>query len=153
MPPLLALLPVIAGIDGLAATGIGLGETLSNQPGKAPATATPTGPTAAQQTATINAEKAAVSQQAPNVISDTSGLANPDYIKSITQLLAGTAGTTGSNGAATQAINSAFGLPGGGSPGTQNTSTSNFTPAGVNPNPNAAAQPVQLSDFVNSFLT
>jgi len=155
MPPLLAALPLIAAIGGLAGTGVGLGLELSNQPGKTSATPN-AGVTAATNNANLQAEKAAISSQTPNVDSATSGLANPDYVASISQLLAGTAGNPGSTGAAQQAIAQAFGLPGGsGTGGTtpgQATSTSNFTPAGANPNPAAQNQPTNLSEFVQRFL-
>jgi hypothetical protein len=156
MPPLLAALPLIAAIGGLAGTGVGLGLELSNQPGS-PAPTTPNaGATAATNNANMQAEKAAISQQTPNVNAATSGLANPDYVAQIAQLLAGTAGNPGSQGAAQQSIAQAFGLPGGsGTGGTtpgQGTSTSNFTPAGANPSPAAQNNPVNLSDFVTRFL-
>jgi hypothetical protein len=156
MPPLLAALPLIAAIGGLAGTGVGLGLELSNRPGTPKATTADAGATAATNNANLQAEKAAISQQTPNVNAATSGLANPDYVASISQLLAGTAGNPGSTGAAQQAIAQAFGLPGGsGTGGTtpgQATSTSNFTPAGANPNPAAQNQPTNLSEFVQRFL-
>jgi hypothetical protein len=157
MPPLLAALPLIAAIGGLAGTGVGLGLELSNRPGTPKATTADAGATAATNNANLQAEKAAISQQTPNVNAATSGLANPDYVASIAQLLAGTAGNPGSSGAAQQAIAQAFGLPspGSGTTGTtpgQATSTSNFTPAGSNPSPAAQNGPVNLSDFVTRFL-
>jgi hypothetical protein len=158
MPPLLAILPAIAAIGSLAGTGVGLGLELSNSGGGgAKDTTTPNaGVTAATNNANLQAEKAAISSQTPNVNSATSGLANPDYVASIAQLLAGTAGNPGSSGAAKQAVAQAFGLPSGsGTAGTtpgQATSTSNFTPAGANPNPNAEQAPANLSEFVQRFL-
>jgi hypothetical protein len=149
MPPLLAALPLIAAIGGLAGTGIGVGLDLSNQPGK-PAPTPP--PTPASITSNQNQIKAAVSQQDPNVVSATSGLANPDYVAQISQLLAGTAGQTGSTGAARQAAAQAFGLPnipGQGSGGTSQP----FTPTGSSTTPAADPNaPVNLSDYLQRFL-
>jgi len=157
MPPaLIAILPTIAAITGIAGTGVGLGLELSNQPGSPkPASVTP--PTPAQQSATQQQEKALISQQAPNVLSQTSGLTNPDYVAQISQLLSGTAGQSGSSGAAQQAIAQAFGLPpsifsgtGGPTP-----AVSGFKPAGSGSNTtgsNASTQPVALADFVNQYI-
>ena len=155
MPPLLAILPAIAAIGSLAGTGVGLGLELSNQPGS-PAPTTNAGVTAATNNANVNAERAAVAQQTPNVTSATSGLTSPDYVAQIAQLLAGTAGNPGSSGAAQQAINQAFGLGGGTGgttpPGVQGTSTSNLPTAGSNPAPGAQSAPINLSEFVSRFI-
>jgi hypothetical protein len=154
MPPLLAALPLIAAIGGLAGTGVGLGLELSNKPG-APKTVPET---PAQIGTNQNQIKAAVSQEDPNILAQTSGLANPDYVAQISQLLAGTGGQTGSTGAARDAAAQAFGLPsisgGGGTgpvrppatPGSQQ-----FVPAGQSPSADSQT-PVQLSDFVNRFI-
>ncbi len=156
MPPILAALPLIAAIGGLAGTGVGLGLELSNRPGSpSPTAATNAGVTAEQNNSAQQAEKAAISQQAPNVNAATSGLANPEYVEQIAQLLAGTAGQPGSTGAAKSAIAQAFGLPGGAvgpAPGVQGTSTSNFTPAGTTGNANAGSAPVNLSEFDTRFF-
>ena len=155
MPPLIAALPIIAAVAGLAGTGVGLGLELSNQPGS-PKPVTPTAPTPAQNAVTQNQEKALIGQQLPNVLSQTSGLANPEYLAQMAQLLAGTAGSPGSTGAAQQAIAQAFGLPPGAFTGGGGaTPASRFTPAGANPNTSAATDPttpVSLSEFVKSFI-
>lgn len=155
MPPLLAALPLIAAIGGLAGTGVGLGLDLSNQPGK-PAPTPPLTP--AQIGTNQNQIKAAVSQEDPDILSSTSGLANPDYVAQISQLLAGTGGQTGSTGAARSAAAQAFGLPSGnsiagaGSPGPPATpGAAPFVPAGQSPSADTQT-PVQLSDFINRFL-
>jgi hypothetical protein len=159
MPPLLAILPAIAAIGSLAGTGVGLGLELSNQPGKPkPPTITP--PTAAQLASTQNQEKSLISQNAPNVLEQTSGLANPDYVAQISQLLAGTGGQTGSTGAARDVVSRLFGLPTGpgASPGAvappATPGATNFTPAGTASaaNPASAQTPVALSDFVDRFI-
>ena len=148
MPPLVAALPVIAAVAGLAGTGVGLGLELSNQPGGA----TTPPPTPAVINQEQQQEKAAISQQAPNILAQTSGLANPDYVAQLAQLLAGTGGQTGSQGAASQIASQLFGL----SPGTPATpgAGSSFTPAGTGTanNPAPANSQVQLSDFVNRFI-
>jgi len=154
MPPVIALLPTIAAIAGLAGTGVGLGLELSNQPGS-PKPVTPAAPTPAQNAATQLQQKALISQQVPNVISQTSGLANPEYAAEIAKLLSGTAGQPGSTGAAQQAIAAAFGLPPTAFGGGGATPTAKFTPAGAAPNTSAAADPtspVSLSEFVKQFI-
>lgn len=144
-------LSIIAAAATIAGTGTGLGLELANQPGKPKP---PPPPTPAQINTNQNAERAAISAQAPNVISATSGLANPDYVAQISQLLAGTGGQTGSTGAARQAIASAFGIPESSiTSGTGGGGTTPFTPAGAGPpNPNSANEPVNLSDFVGRFF-
>jgi hypothetical protein len=139
--PFGSTLAIIASIASLAGTGITVGETLANQPGSPkPPPTTPAAETPAQQTATQNQQKALINQQLPNILSETSGLANPDYVKQIAQLLSGTAGQSGSSGAASSAVERAFGLP------------ANFTPAGSPGSGANSAAPVSLSDFVNNYL-
>lgn len=150
-----ATLTLIATIASLAGTGTSLGLSLANQPGKPkPPPVTPPGVTALQNTATQNAQRAAIGRETPNIIGATSGLANPEYVSSIAQILAGTAGQSGSSGAARDAIAKAFGLPSGtATPGAQNASTSNFTPAGTGASGETAPPgPTNLSDFVSQFL-
>lgn len=152
MPWFIAALPAIAAATSIGATGVGLGLELSNQPGGAPKAAPPT---PAVINAEQNQEKAAISQQAPNILAQTSGLANPDYIAQISQLLANTGGQTGSAGAAGQVVKQLFGLSGGStSPATSGGATGNFTPASSSPTPNPAGanSPVNLSDFLNRFI-
>lgn len=154
----MAFLPAIAAIATIAAAGTSIGETLANQPGSPPkAPTTPTTPTTlstAPDQAQLNAIKEAVGQQTPNVLSATSGLASPDYVQQMIQLLSGTAGTPGSSGAARSSVASAFGLPSSGGPIGNIGSTTNFNPAGAgtstgpSSNPN---DPINLSDFVNRF--
>ena len=144
-------LPLLAAAVAIAGTGTGVGLELANQPGKPKP---PPPPTPAALNTLQNQEKAAISAEAPNVISATSGLANPDYVAQISQLLAGTGGQTGSTGAAREAIASAFGLPMGDiTSGAGGAGAKPFTPAGTGstPNPNANA-PVNLSDFVERFM-
>jgi hypothetical protein len=95
MPPLLALLPTIAAITGIAGTGVGLGLELSNQPGSPkPATPTP-----AQTTATADANKqnqlAALTQQEPNIQAATGGSLSPDAWAQLASILSGQAGSPG----------------------------------------------------------
>jgi hypothetical protein len=90
MPPLLALLPVVL---GLAGTGIGLGESLANQPGS------PKAPTLADTTASADKTKqnqiAALSQQTPNIQAATGGSLSPDAWAQLAALLSGQAGSPG----------------------------------------------------------
>ena len=130
MPPLIALLPTIAAIGGLASAGVGIGEAVANSGGSKPPTApTPTPPNAQQ----LAQQQAAVSQQLPNVVGQTSGLASPSYDSLISQILAGVIGQPGANAAGAGATGQAF-------------STSNSQPT----NAAVQGQPIQLSDFVNS---
>jgi hypothetical protein len=142
------VLPLIAAIVGIGASGFGIGETLANQPsGKPPAAPLPT---AAQISGQQQPEKAAIGQQAPNILSSTSGLVNPDYVAQISQLLAGTAGNTGSTGAARQVAQQLFGLPGlPGAGGGAQPSTPARTGATTPP---PAGADTKLSDFLNQFM-
>lgn len=131
MPVTLALAGLLA---GLAGTGASIGETIANSGGGGK-TATPTTPTPTPPNAQALAQqRALVSQQTPNVVGATSGLASPSYDSLIAQILAGTVGQPGS----TAAGNAATGQ--------------NFTPANAQAT-NAAVQgqPIALSDFLNNF--
>jgi len=152
--PIGTTLALIASLATIAGTGTELGLTLANQPGS-PKPVTPAAPTPAQNAATQLQQKALISQQLPNVISQTSGLANPEYAAEIAKLLSGTAGQPGSTGAAQQAIAAAFGLPATAFGGGGATPTAKFTPAGAAPNTSAATDPtspVSLSEFVKQFI-
>ena len=134
MPPLLAALPAIAAAVGIAGTGITTGLEVSGAlGGGAPPTPTAPTPTTPNQQQLMQ-QKALVSQEAPNVVGQTSGLASPSYDSIIAQILAGVTGQPGANAAGAAAT------------GQQ------FTPANNQPT-NAAVngQPANLSDFVNSF--
>jgi hypothetical protein len=132
MPWLLAALPAIAAIGGTAAAGTTIGLDIANAGNKTvtPTTPAPTPPNAQQ----LEQQKALISQQLPNIVGATSGLANPSYDALIAQILSGTAGQSGANASAGAATGQAF------------------TPANSQPT-NAAVQgqPVNLSDFINSF--
>jgi hypothetical protein len=156
-------LPAIAAIASLAATGIGLGETLSNQPGAPkPPTTTPTQPTPAQQTTNRQQLEAAAVQQDPTLLAETGGYANPGYLASQSSLLSGGAGQPGGYLSALQGANQqfginpavarAFGLPSGPISGTS-AATTPFTPAGAGSNNvGGPTGPTALSDFVNAFF-
>ncbi len=154
--PIGSTLALIASLATIAGTGTTVGLELANQPGSPkPPSTTPTAQTPADQSAIQQQQKALISQQAPNVLSQTSGLTNPDYVAQISKLLSGTAGQSGSSGAAQQAIAQAFGLPpnllGGGGSAT----TKSFTPAGTGGSTsgsNASTQPVALTDFVSQYF-
>jgi hypothetical protein len=149
MPFTLALL---ASLAGLAASGVGLGETLANRPSapKMPTMPTaPPAPTPAQQAQLTNTQKSLIGQQLPNLQAAGSGSLSPSYEAQIAQLLAGIGGQPGANSAANSAVSQAFGLnnlPG---------APKGFTPAGSAPSTAAGAfptSPVNLTEFVNSFL-
>src|SRR5580692_3597672 len=133
LAPLAAFLAANAGAIGagasIAGAGTSIGEAIANSggPPKPGALPGPTPPTAGQ----LQTERGLVSQQLPNVIGATSGLANPEYASLMAQILAGTLGQPGS----TAAGNAATG---------QNSSS--FTPTGTNQATNAAIQgsPIQL---------
>lgn len=128
MPFLAGLLPLLAGAGSLAGTGIGIANAVSGAP-KPPAPSLPTPPT----TQALGQERALVSQQLPNVVGATSGLASPSYDSLIAQILAGVLGQPGAAAAGASATGQ------------------NFSPANSQAT-NAAVQgtPVQLSDFVNT---
>lgn len=92
MPPIVGL---IAAIASLAGTGIGLGETLANQPG----TPKPVTPSPAQTADTANKTKqdqiAALSQQTPNIQAATGGALSPDAWAQLSALLSGQASNPG----------------------------------------------------------
>lgn len=147
------LLPLIAAAVTIGGTGTTVGLDIANSGGSKPAPIAP--PTPAVINAEQNQEKAVISQQAPNILAQTSGLANPDYVATISQLLSNTGGQTGSAGAAGDVIKQLFGLSAGSpSPLGSGGSTGSFTPASSaqGSNPNAGSSPVNLSDFVNRFI-
>jgi hypothetical protein len=126
-------LPALAAIVGIAGTGATIGETIANS-GAPPTPPTPTTPAPTPPNAQqLLQQRAAVSQQEPNVIGATSGLANPEYNSLIAQILAGTLGQPGSTAAGNAA-----------------TGQSTFTPANSQPT-NAAINGTQinLSDFLS----
>lgn len=102
MPPLLAILPTIAAIAGIAGTGISLGETLSNLPGGTP---TPAPPTQAQNdanaVATRKAQETSVSSAFPTLQAQTGGSLSPEATVQLATLLTNNAGAPGI-GASTQ---------------------------------------------------
>lgn len=141
----------IALVATLVGTSVGLGTTGYELSKGTPSTPKPQPPSAAQINTLQNQEKAAISQQAPNVLAQTGGLANPDYVAQISQLLAGTGGQTGSTGAARDVVSQLFGL----SPGavTGGAGGSNFAPAGSAPSASSApSSETNLSDFVGRFI-
>jgi hypothetical protein len=100
-------LPMLAAIAGLAGTGVSIGETVANSGGGAPTT--PTTPTPTPPSAQALAQqKALVSQQLPNVVGATSGLANPSYDSLIAQILSGITGQSGANAAGASATGQQF---------------------------------------------
>ncbi len=155
--PIASTLALIGTIVGLGATGTELGMSLANRPGTPKTPTTPAAPaqqSQASQDATQNQQKALINQQLPDILSNTSGLVNPEYAKQMAELLSGTAGQSGATGAASSAVSSAFGLPSFGGAGGKG----DFVPAGAgNANSggsaNASTNPVALSDFLNSYLS
>lgn len=92
MPPLIALLPAVL---ALAGTGIGLGESLSNQP-SSPKPVTPSpADTAASADKTKQNQLAALGQQTPNIQAATGGSLSPDAWAQLAAILSGEAGATG----------------------------------------------------------
>jgi hypothetical protein len=147
-------LPIIAAIAGLAGTGVGVGLDIADASGNktpatpaTPATPTSTGPTQQQ----LSQLKSAISAQAPNVIGETSGLANPEYVAQMSQLLAGTSNSPGSTGQAQSVIQSLFGgAPQGPTPA-QN-QPFQATGTGTQTGPPSVGAGAGLSDFVNQFM-
>ena len=157
MPALgLAILPAILAAAGGAVTA---GESIYsalNKPSMPKAPTTPPGLSAVQKEQTVNAERSSISNQLPNIVSSTSGLASPEYVATIAQLLSGTAGQYGSRGTADSLVRAAFGLPASTGPATgggASETTAPFTPATAT---NANLTPsgdTGLSDFVRHFVT
>lgn len=91
MPP--AIVGLVAAIASLAGTGIGLGETLANQPGS------PKPPSLADTTASADKTKqsqiAALSQETPNIQAATGGSLSPDAWAQLAAILSGQAGNPG----------------------------------------------------------
>lgn len=104
MPPVLAVLPIIASIASIAGTGVGLGLELSNQP----SSPKPVTPTAAQTADTANQTKqnqlASLSQQTPNIQAATGGSLSPDAWAQLSDILSGQAGSPGIGAANTDLI-------------------------------------------------
>lgn len=129
-------LPALAAIAGLASAGTTIGMDIAGAGGApnptAPTTSKPTPPNPQQ----LLQQKSLVSQQLPNVVGATSGLASPSYDSLIAQILAGVTGQPGANAAGASAT------------GQQ------FTPANSQPtNAAVSGQPANLSDFINSFAS
>ena len=132
MPPLIALLPTIAAIGGLAATGTTIGMDIAGAGGSkpaAPTTSTPAPPNAQQ----LAQQKALISQQVPNIDSATSGTTSPEYQSMIAQILAGVTGQPGANASGAAATGQQF-----------SAANSQPTNAAVN------GQDVNLSSFLNN---
>jgi hypothetical protein len=151
----MAFLPALAAIATIASAGTTVGLDIANSGGpSAPKTPAVTGPTPAQQQQTQLQEKAAVTQQLPTIEGLTSGFANPGYYAQQGATAAGVAGQPGGQNAAAAAVEKAFGLPPGTLSGASGTPKA-FKPVGTGQANTGAfpRDPVQLSDFVNSFVT
>ena len=94
---LVALIPLIAGITGIAGTGIGLGETLANKPGTPSPVPSPA-VTDANAAQTAMNQKALIGQQLPGLQEQTGGSLSPDTLVQLAQLISGQAGTPGISG-------------------------------------------------------
>lgn len=129
---LAADLPALAAVGSLAGAGVGIGETVANAGNKLPTVATPqpTPPSANQ----LLQQREAVASQVPNEQASGSGTLSPDFESIMAQILAGTIGQPGSTAAGQSATGQQF-----------QTANNQPTNAAVN------GQPVNLSDFINSF--
>lgn len=143
MPPLLAALPAIASIAGLAGTGVGLAESIKSGDQSKDAAASQTSALQAQQqqaqqlaTQQQNQQRQQLaSQQAPNILSATSGLAVPDY------LLSALTSSAGPSPGLQSVLNSNFG-----------SGASQFQPAGLSGGSASATTPANLSDLTTQIL-
>jgi hypothetical protein len=138
----------IAAIATAAAAGTGAGLAI-DQSVTAPGTPkAPVGPQPLTSPQT-GAVKAAVGQEAPDIVSATGGSVSPAYTLALSQLFGGVGPTQGTSGTAQGAINNLFGLGGSGPTtagvGTVPTTGQSFQPAGLDPNTN--------SNFVNDSLS
>ena len=151
---------VIAGLTigaiGAALSG-GLGiDQLLNKPSapKVPSGPQPINPTQANQV------KAAVSQQAPDIVAQTGGSVSPAYTMALSALQAGTAGTPGAGGAAQSVIDQLFGTSGATTAGVPSlaagggasagSGVADFKPAGVGGGSNSFVDE-GLSDLSRQF--
>ena len=129
--------PAIGAASALAGAGTVIGSTIANAVGgpgtPTPTTPTPTPPPDQQQ---LLQQKQLVSQQLPNVIGATSGLASSSYDSLIAQLLAGVKGQPGANAAGAAATGQQFNAA--------NSQPTNSVVNGQEPN---------LSDFLSSFTS
>jgi uncharacterized protein YneF (UPF0154 family) len=157
MPFLAGLVPLLT----LGSAGLGIGEGIASLVGgnNNPPTPNPTQttPQMAQppSQSQLNQIHAALASQAPNVISQTSGLANPEYLNQMIQLLAQTANTPGSQGQANSVVNSIYGSGGGSTGGPAPTPNQPFQVAGTGgggQGPTTPGSGAGLSDFVNQFM-
>jgi len=104
MPEL--IIPIIT----LATTGIGIGETLSNQPSAPkPASTTPT-VTPAQAIDTSKQQQNAEAAQFPNIQSLTGGSLSPEAKAQMSLILSGQAGQPGSSAASQDLLLRLFGI-------------------------------------------
>ena len=131
MPPLIALLPTLAAIGGLAGAGVSIGEAVAGSGGaKAPTTPTAPAPTPPNPQDLLQ-KKQLLGQADSNTQAQTGGTAGDFYRLINDQLQAGTLGQAGSQGAANQTV---------------------FTPANSQPtNSVVNGQAPNLTDFLSSF--
>ena len=153
------LISTLAAIAGIASAGISGGLAIDNAvnaPSTTPPNPSSTTPTPAQQQQQITQQKAAVSQELPSIEGLTSGYANPGYYA---QQAGSQAGVPQSSNTALQAVEQAFGFPPGtlssGAGGGGTAATKPYTPAGTGGASDGAFpnSPVDLSNFVNSFVS
>lgn len=136
MPPLLAALPTLAAIAGIAGTGVTTGLEVSGAlGGGAGAPPPPAAPKPPDANALLNLKQLTSSADS-NTQAQTSGTAGDFFRFIMDQLQAGTTGQPGSAGAAQSTVN-----------GPQQ-----FTPANNQPtNSVVNGQAPNLSDFLSSF--
>lgn len=123
-----AIIPIITALVSVAGTVSSL-ESGGGHGGGTPSAPKPTPPSAND----LLLKKEAIGQQLPNVVSETSGLANPEYTSLISQILAGTLGTPGSTAAGNEA-------------------TGQFTSISNAPVNAAVSGRTDLSDFIDRFV-
>jgi hypothetical protein len=125
-------LAIAAAIAGLAASGVGIGETLANKPGDP---AKPTPPTAAQTADTANQTKqnqlAALSQQTPNIQALTGGSLSPDAWAQMASILSGQAGSPGIGASQQDLVTKLLSGNSGGGTVTAGNNTTPTTPGGT----------------------
>lgn len=140
--PLIASL--IAAGSGAAGAGLAIDQAVT-APGAPKAPVGPQ-PLTSPQTGAV---KAAVGQEAPDIVSQTGGSVSPAYTLALSQLFGGVGPTQGTSGTAQGAINNLFGLGGTGPTtagvGTVPTAGQSFEPAGLPSGTN--------SNFVNDSLS
>jgi hypothetical protein len=123
---ILPLLTALAPVASLAATGVGLGESLANQPGTPKAPTPSPAVTDANATKVAENQKALEAQQFPSIQQATGGSLAPEAWIQLAQQGTGQAGTPGISGTNMDLLNRI--ISGGGPSGQVSAGNTNVVP-------------------------